>query len=315
MLHFLHKKQGGMVKMEQRKYMNISRLKTKDLPGFRIGDHIIVQEKVDGANFSFRYDVENDRICSFSRRFELNEENNLSGAWEWSQKLNKEQVAKVLGNKLIMFAEWLVPHTVKYPEEKYYNAYCFDVRDAETGLYLPQEQVAEIVRELGLIYVPVFYDGPFTSWEDLEALVGKTELGGEYGEGIVIKNMARLNDPNERFPFYTKIVGDAFAEKKTVHRMSIEQINVKNEKQLIADSVVTIARVRKIILKMVDERELPENWIALDQKIIMRKLSSAVYYDCVKEEPETVEQVGKEFGKFASIAARNCLLELMQENI
>lgn len=37
MLHFLHKKQGGMDKMEQRKYMNISRLKTKDLPGFRIG--------------------------------------------------------------------------------------------------------------------------------------------------------------------------------------------------------------------------------------------------------------------------------------
>ena len=78
--------------------------------------------------------------------------------------------------------------------------------------------------------------------------------------------------------------------------MSIEQINVKYEKQLIADSDVTIARVRKIILKMVDERELPENWIALDQKIIMRKLSSAVYYDCVKEEPETVEQVGIEFG-------------------
>ena len=149
--------------MEQRKYMNISRLKTKDLPGFRIGDHIIVQEKIDGANFSFRYDVENDRICSFSRRFELNEENNLSGAWEWSQKLNKEQVAKVLGNKLILFAEWLVPHTVKYPKEKYYNAYCFDVRDAKTGLYLPQEQVAEIVQKLGLIYVPVFYDGPFTS--------------------------------------------------------------------------------------------------------------------------------------------------------
>ena len=131
----------------------------------------------------------------------------------------------------------------------------------------------------------------------------------------MVKNMTRLNDPNERFPFYTKIVGDAFAEKKTVHRMSIEQINVKNEKQLIADSVVTIARVRKIILKMVDERELPENWRELDQKIIMRKLSSAVYYDCVKEESETVEQIGKEFGKFASIAARNCLLKLMQENI
>ena len=102
-----------------------------------------------------------------------------------------------------MFAEWLAPHTVKYPEDRYYNAYCFDVRDAETGLYLPQEQVKGIVQQLELIYVPVFYDGPFTSWEDIQALVGKTEHGGEYGEGVVIKNMTRLNDPNERFPFYT----------------------------------------------------------------------------------------------------------------
>ena len=301
--------------MEQRKYMNISRLKTKDLPGFRAGDHIVVQEKIDGANFSFRYDVENDRICSFSRRFELNEENNLSGAWEWSQRLNKEQVVKVLGDKLILFAEWLVPHTVKYPEEKYYNAYCFDVRDAETGLYLPQEQVAEIVQELGLIYVPVFYDGPFTSWEDIEALVGKTELGGEYGEGIVIKNMTRLNDPDENFPFYVKIVGEAFKEKRAIGRWGMKMLDHKNEKSIaleLTESVVTTARVRKLILKMVDEQELPINWKELDPRTIMRKLSNAVYYDCAKEEPETVEQVGKDFGKYAAIAAKKELSGLMR---
>ena len=301
--------------MEQRKYMNISRLKTKDLPGFRVGDHIVVQEKIDGANFSFRYDVENDRICSFSRRFELNEENNLSGAWEWSQRLNKEQVVKVLGDKLILFAEWLVPHTVKYPEEKYYNAYCFDVRDAETGLYLPQEQVAEIVQKLGLIYVPVFYAGPFTSWENVEALVGKTELGGEYGEGIVIKNMTRLNDPDENFQFYVKIVGEAFKEKKAIGGWGMKMLDRKHEKsveQELTESVVTTARVRKLILKMVDEQELPINWKELDPRTIMRKLSNAVYYDCVKEEPDTVEQVGKEFGKYAAITARSELNELMK---
>lgn len=48
-------------------------------------------------------------------------------------------------------------------------------------------------------------------------------------------------------------------------------------------------------------------YVPVDQKAIMKKLSSAVYYDCVKEEPETVEQVGKEFGKYASIAAKNQL--------
>lgn len=300
--------------MQQRKYMNISRVKTKDLPGFRVGDHIVVQEKIDGANFSIRYDEESDKVCSFSRRFQLDEEHNLSGAWQWSQQLDKEKVAKILGNNLILFAEWLAPHTVKYPEDRYYNAYCFDVRDAETGLYLPQEQVKRIVQQLELIYVPVFYDGPFTSREDIEALVGKTELGGEHGEGVVVKNMTRFNDPNERFPFYTKIVGDDFAEKKSAHRMSMEQINERNELQELTNSVVTTARVRKLLLKLVDENELPENWKELNQKAIMKKLSSAVYYDCVKEEPETVEQVGKEFGKYASIAAKNQLQVVMKEN-
>ena len=54
---------------------------------------------------------------------------------------------------------------------------------------------------------------------------------------------------------------------------------------------------------MVDEQELPINWKELDSRTIMRKLSNAVYYDCVKEEPDTVEQVGKEFGKYAAITA------------
>ena len=37
--------------------------------------------------------------------------------------------------------------------------------EKETGKYLPQDQVKEMVTELGLTYVPVFYDGPFVSWK------------------------------------------------------------------------------------------------------------------------------------------------------
>ena len=54
--------------MEQKQYLNISRLRDDDLPDFHVGDRIIVEEKIDGANFSFRYDAEKDQICSFSRR-------------------------------------------------------------------------------------------------------------------------------------------------------------------------------------------------------------------------------------------------------
>ena len=301
--------------MEQKQYLNISRLRDDDLPDFHVGDHIIVEEKIDGANFSFRYDAEKDQICSFSRRVELHAKNTLFGAWEWSQKLDKKKIAEVLGNNLIMFAEWLAPHTVKYPDEKYFNAYCFDIMNAETEQYLPQEQVKKVVQDLELSYVPVFYDGPFTSWEALEGLVGRTELGGEYGEGIVIKNMTRLNDPDENFQFYVKNVGEAFKEKKAIGGWGMKMLDHKHEKsveQELTESVVTTARVRKLILKMVDEQELPINWKELDQRKIMRKLSNAVYYDCVKEEPDTVEQVGKEFGKYAAITARSELNELMK---
>ena len=66
------KNKKGCRKMQQRKYMNISRLKTKDLPGFRVGDYIVVQEKIDGANFSIRYSPDGRSIfiiCCFRNVF------------------------------------------------------------------------------------------------------------------------------------------------------------------------------------------------------------------------------------------------------
>ena len=71
----------GCETMEQKQYLNISRLRDDDLPDFHVGDRIIVEEKIDGANFSFRYDAEKDQICSFSRRVELHAKNTLFGAW------------------------------------------------------------------------------------------------------------------------------------------------------------------------------------------------------------------------------------------
>lgn len=286
--------------MKQKKYMDIERLKDKYVDGFQIGDHIVVQEKIDGANFSIRYDEETDTIKAFSRRQTLDFNNNLRGAWEWSQKLNKELVKEVLGTNLILFAEWLVSHTIVYPNDKYQNAYCYDVYDTETEQYLEQDKVKDVVNQLGLTYVPVFYDGEFQSWEHLKQFVGKTDLGGESGEGIVVKNMTRLNDPNTRLPFYTKIVADKFAEKMSVKKFDEAKLEKRAKLQAIVESVVTKARVTKLVHKMVDEGIIPEDWDEHNMAVIAKNIGREVYYDCVKEEPETVEQVGELFGKLAS---------------
>ena len=47
--------------MKQKKFMDIERLKESMIDGFQKGDHIVVQEKIDGANASICYDAQEDR--------------------------------------------------------------------------------------------------------------------------------------------------------------------------------------------------------------------------------------------------------------
>lgn len=293
-------------------YMDIKRLQVKIAEGFEKGDHIIVQEKIDGSNFSIKYDAERDVVAAFSRKEELEVGNNLRGAWEWSQKLDKELIKKILGNNYVLFGEWLVRHTINYPADKYQNAYFFDVYDTERETYLDQNDVKNIVDKLGLNYVPVFYDGEFVSWEHLMEFVGKTDMGCEEGEGIVVKNMTKLNDPNNRFPFYTKIVGEKFVEKNKVRQVDPAKLAERERTRVLAESIVTEARVRKLVHKLVDEGIIPEDWDEEDMKTIARNIGSAVYYDCVKEEPDVVEEVGSTFGKLGNSIAMKIVRQMLE---
>lgn len=299
--------------MKQKKFMDIERLKESMIDGFQKGDHIVVQEKIDGANFSIRYDPGTDSVASFSRKNPLSFQNDLRGAWGWSQKLDKNLVKDVLGNNLVLFGEWLVPHTIVYPQERYQNAYFYDIYDTETEQYFKQDKVKELINSLGLIYVPVFYDGEFQSWEHIQEFVGRTDLGGEHGEGVVVKNMSRINDPNTRLPFYTKIVGEKFSEKKSVKPKMIDPEKVAERERLqnLVDTVVTEGRVTKLVHKMVDEGIIPEKWDEHDMSTIARNIGKDVYYDCVKEEPDVVEQVGGDFGRLANGAAMRIVRNIL----
>lgn len=218
--------------MNHKKYMDISRIKENYMDGFHKDDYICIQEKIDGCNAAIRYDTGTDTIVAQSRKNILGIGNNLRGFYEWSQTLDKEIVKSVLGDNLILFMEWLVLHTLPYPEERYNHAYCYDVYNTNTEKYLPQNKVKEIVNKLNLTYVPTFYEGEFTSWEHCMSFVGKTELGGEHGEGIVIKNQTMLNNPNTRQPFYIKIVAEKFQEAHT-HKEAkvVDPMTIKKERR------------------------------------------------------------------------------------
>lgn len=302
--------------MQHKKFMNIERLKTSFVDGFNKGDHIIIQEKIDGANCAIRYDSVSDSIVCQSRKQILNEINNLRGFYEWGKTLDKELVKSILGNNLVLFGEWLVPHTVVYPKECYHHAYFYDCYDLQNETYLSQSEVKAIVGKLELTYVPVFYDGEFTSWEHCKAFVGQTQLGGDVGEGIVVKNLTRLNDSNTRLPFYTKLISEKFSETKAYSNnkknIDPEELKSREQSKELTSTIVTRARVEKILNKFVDEGILPEDWSSSEMSIVAKNLPKAVYEDCVEEESDIVKQI-MDFGKVANGICMRIARDIMKE--
>ena len=57
---------------------------------------------------------------------------------------------------------------------------------------------------------------------------------------------------------------------------------------------------------------VPENYTISDMKIILKNLPSAVYYDCVKEEPEVVNQI-ENFGKYSGPIVTKIVKKMIAE--
>lgn len=285
--------------MEQKKYLDITRLKEKYAGGFRPGEFIIIQEKIDGSNAAIAID-ENGEFVAFSRRKQLTPQNNLSGFFEFVQKQNKELFSKYLGNRFIIFGEWAVKHTVRYPDEVYKNFYVFDVYDKENNQYCPWYITLMFVKIFGLKTVPVFYEGKFTSWEDIYKYVGKTEMSAEpCGEGVVVKSQMRLTGMNDRQPSYVKIVAEKFSEvhdSKPQKLIDPDKLAAKQAAEELAATIITERRIKKLIEKFIEDDLIPSDWNEHNLGTIAKLMPKAVYEDCVKEEPEIIAQI-EGFGK------------------
>lgn len=288
--------------MEIKKYISIERLKDKYRTAFSKGELITVTEKIDGANASVRYDETTDSLVGFSRNQQVSEKESLQGFFGFVQTRNKNEFKAVLGTRYIIFGEWLVKHTVKYPADAYRKFYVFDMWDTETECYCSHDMVVQTATTLNLNLVPVFYVGAFESWDVIEKYVGRTEINAEpCGEGIVVKSQDRLDNKFSGTPAYVKIVSDDFTETKA-HKTKKTDSERSDEYQAdlqLAQTVVTKRRVEKLLQKFVESGKLPENYDEHQLKEISRLLPKACYEDCMKEEPETAVRI-KDFGKLCS---------------
>lgn len=305
--------------MTQKKYIDIERCKEAYANKFIVGEPIVIQEKIDGSNAAIAYDVNNDVLVAFSRRQTLTEENTLNGFYNWVQSLPVDKVKEVIGDRYIIFGEWMTKHSIKYPDDVMKNFYMFDVWDKKTEQYLPFEDTRSIFNRLSECgverFVPIFYTGAFVSWEHTLSFVGKTEMGAEpCGEGIVIKRQSKLDSKSSRDPFYVKIVSEKFSE---VHKSKSKTIDPEKMAQLEAEkaevaTVVTKRRVEKMLQKFEEDNIIPSDWGGESMKIISKNLPAAVFEDCRKEEPEVVS-ANKKFGKICAQLCMQYAREILEE--
>ena len=261
---------------------------------------IVIMEKLDGANASFK--KENGELKCFSRRQELSENNTLRGFYNWvHENIDPDDLAE----GYIYFGEWLVKHKLDYGQNNMNKFYLFDVYNEKHGRYVSFDNVEMVANKLNIDLIPVFYHGRFQSLEHIQSFVGKSKLG-DVGEGVVVKNYNWTDKHgNQQF---TKFVSDQFAEKKQAKKHRIPP-----KKGTIDEFVginLTNARIDKMLHKMVDEGILEEDYDITDMGTILKNAGTRIYEDIIEEElDELLKQIKKKIGKKLPEAIKSVLAE------
>lgn len=254
------------------------------------GDIISITEKVDGANASFTYDVDNELgVSCYSRNNPLGMDNTLQGYYGWVRE-NIVPIKDKLVPHYRYIGEWTTPHKVRYKEEWTKIFLLFSIWDEEQGKYLHDKEVISEAERLGLNTVEYFYYGPFVSYEHMSSFIGKSNitLEPDTGEGIVIKNADYFDNMGKQV--FVKLVSEKFAE---LQKQKLPKNPNINEKEVAAImTVLTPARVDKMLHKLVDDGVLTRDEFKLEYMgKLIKSVSNLVIEDMLKEEPEILANI------------------------
>lgn len=174
---------------------------------------VVVQEKVDGSQFSFGLTGEGLTFRSRGARiFPETTDKLFQGAVQYVQ-----QIQGRLKEGLTYRGEVLCRpkhNTLRYDRTPNNFIILFDI-DSGLEVRLTPEEVKQEGQRLGLEVVPTIESSP-TTLEELEKLVREMKpiLGGEQVEGVVIKNYDQYN-PRDGKMLMGKLVSQDFREKHT----------------------------------------------------------------------------------------------------
>lgn len=215
-------------------------------------DDVIVQEKIDGSQFSFGLINEELKCRSKGKEIFINAPEKMF--------FEAIETVQLLKNKL--HKNWL--YRGEYLQKPKHNTLCYDripnnyiiIFDINIGeeKYLSYEEVKKECNRIGLECVPKFYEGKISNVNDiLNLLENISILGGQKVEGLVFKNYNRFGRDGK--VLMGKFVSERFKE---VHDKSWKENNPNNKDiiQLIIESLKTESRWEKAIQHLKERDEL-----------------------------------------------------------
>lgn len=257
--------------MSYKTYPKIMRLGKEETDGM-LDYEIVVQEKVDGANISVFWHEGKVRCGTRTRM--LPEDESFNGFQE-AVKENRT-IASYLEtfDTHILYGEWLVKHTITYPDEAYKKIYLFDVYVADDSLWLPQLEVEQTAEALGLQYPHIFASGKMTE-EQINEFVGKSNIAPA-GEGVVLKSSNFVNKFGDHC--YAKVVHQKFKESNAIVFGGNNKHSETYWEMYVVNKYCTTGRVQKIMQKVQSE---------LDRRLDMEhtsRIAGTCYHDMITEE-------------------------------
>lgn len=238
-------------------------------------DVVIVEEKVDGSQFSFGL-IGGELVCRSKGKQQL---------IDAPDKMFERAIAVI--KHLDLHPEWT--YRGEYLDKPKHNTLAYSrvpknhiiLYDVNTGLeeYMPLEEKHMEAQRLGLEFVPALFEGVVTDFEMFKSFLDRESvLGGCQVEGVVIKNYNLFTQ--EKKVAMGKYVSEAFKEK---HEGDWKERNPnhKDVETILIEEYRTDARWAKAVQHLRENGQIEGSM--KDIAFLIREVPADVLKECEEE--------------------------------
>lgn len=157
------------------------------------GRHVVLEEKIDGANTAISFTSDGELRLQSRGHFLTGgaREKHYDLLKQWAA-VHKDRLREVLGDRYIMYGEWMyAKHTIYYDLLPNYFME-FDILDRETDKFLDTPSRHALIRDLPVSSCPVLASGVFANIGEITAYLGDSNFISADHIGLLREEALRL---------------------------------------------------------------------------------------------------------------------------